>query len=194
MNSKLWIQKAVSAGMLVTLIATYSMVTLANTGKAVGELIVNGSDDTSFVMVNGEPSQSGRTVFSSSTITTPEAFGATVNLGKAGRISFAPNTTFALNVDGDSVTGDLTSGSLTVLSAANGVNVKTMTGDAVTVNAGETANANSAGKQTTSSTSKREWFGWALVVGAAAAVIIWTSLDGNDNRFGGTTTTVSPVR
>jgi hypothetical protein len=193
MNSKLWIQKALSAGMLVTLIATYSMATLANSGKAVGELIVNGSDDTSFVLVNGEPSKSGRTVFSSSTITTPDTFGATLNLGKAGRISFAPNTTFALNVDGDTVSGDLTSGSITVLSSANGVNVRTMAGETVTVNPGESATANAAGKQT-KSTSSREWFGWALVVGAAAAVIIWTSIDGNDNRFGGTATTVSPVR
>jgi hypothetical protein len=194
MNRKLWIQKALSAGMLATLIATYSMVTLANTGKAVGELTVNGSDDTSFVTINGEPAKSGRTVFSSSTITTPEGFGATVNLGKAGRISFAPNTTVALNVEGDAVTGDLTAGSLTVLSAANGVNVKTMTGETVTVNAGETANANSAGKQTTKSTSSMEWFGWAVVVGAAAVVIVWTALDGNDSQFGSGSTVISPVR
>jgi hypothetical protein len=157
-------------------------------------LTVNGSDDTSFVMVNGEPSKSGRTVFSSSVITTPEAFGATVNLGKAARISLAPNTTFALNVDGDTVTGDLTSGSITVLSAANGVNVKTLAGETVTVNSGETANANSAGKQTTNTTSSREWAAWALVLGAAAFVIIWTAKEGNKNDFGGTSTTVSPVR
>jgi hypothetical protein len=193
MNRKLWIQKALSAGMLATLIATYSMVTLANTGKAVGELTVNGSDDTSFVTINGEPAKSGRTIFSSSTITTPESFGATVNLGKAGRISFAPNTTVALNVDGDAVTGDLTAGSLTVLSAANGVNVKTMTGETVTVNAGETANANSGAKQT-KSTSSLEWFGWAVVVGAAAVVIVWTALDGNDSQFGSGSTVISPVR
>ena len=194
MNSKLWIQKALSAGMLATLIVTYSMVTLANSGKAVGELIVNGSDDTSFVMVNGEAAKSGRTVFSSSTITTPDAFGATVNLGKAGRISFAPNTTFALNVNGDAVTGDLTSGSITVLSAANGVNVKTLTGETVTVNSGETANANSSGKQTSNSAGKGNWLPWVLIVGGAATVIIWTALDGNDNGFGGTSTTISPVR
>jgi hypothetical protein len=194
MNSKLWIQKALSAGMLVTLIATYSMVTLASSGKAVGELTVNGSDDTSFVMINGEPAQSGRTVFSSSTISTPDAFGATVNLGKAGRISFAPNTTFALNVDGDAVTGDLTAGSITVLSAAKGVNVKNIAGETVTVNAGETANATSAGKQTSNSAGTGSWLPWVLIVGAAAGIIIWTSMDGSDNKFGGTTTTISPVR
>jgi len=194
MNRKLWIQKALSAGMLATLIATYSMVTLANTGKAVGELTVNGSDDTSFVTINGEPAKSGRTIFSSSTITTPESFGATVNLGKAGRISFAPNTTVALNVDGDAVTGDLTAGSLTVLSAANGVNVKTMTGETVTVNAGETANATSAGKQTPNSAGTGSWLPWVLIVGAAAAIIIWTAADGGNNQFGGTSTVISPVR
>ncbi len=166
MNTKLWIQKAVSTGLMVALIATYSMVTLASTGKAVGELIVNGSDDTSFVMVNGEPAKSGRTVFSSSTITTPESFGATVNLGKVGRISLAANTTFAYNVEGESVSGDLTAGSITVLNAATGVNVKTLTGDTVTVNAGESANAATAGKQTTKKNGAN-WLPWALVIGGA---------------------------
>lgn len=192
MNSKLCIQKAVSTGLLITLIATYSMVTLANSGKAVGELIVNGSDDTSFVMVNGEPSKSGRTVFSSSTITTPEAFGATVSLGKTGRFSLAPNSTFALNVDGDNVSGDLTSGSITVLSAAKGVSVKNLTGDTITVNAGESANAATAGKQTTTKASGVDWWVWALMVGGAAVIIAMAAR--NDSNFGGSSTTVSPVR
>ncbi|MBP9663571.1 MAG: hypothetical protein KBD94_03055 [Pyrinomonadaceae bacterium] len=194
MNSKLCIQKAVSTGLLITLIATYSMVTLANSGKAVGELIVNGSDDTSFVMVNGEPSKSGRTVFSSSTITTPEAFGATVSLGKTGRFSLAPNSTFALNVDGDNVSGDLTSGSITVLSAAKGVSVKNLTGDTITVNAGESANAATAGKQTTTKAGGLDWWAWVLLVGGAAVVIAMTARAGNDSNFGGGSTTVSPVR
>ncbi|MBK9216452.1 MAG: hypothetical protein IPM59_12825 [Chloracidobacterium sp.] len=192
MNSKLCIQRAVSTGLLITLIATYSMVTLANSGKAVGELIVNGSDDTSFVMVNGEPSKSGRTVFSSSTITTPEAFGATVSLGKVGRISLAPNSTFAFNVDGDNVTGDLTAGSITVLSAAKGMSVKNLTGDTITVNAGESANAATAGKQTTAKAGGLDWWAWVLLVGGAAVVIAIAAR--NDSNFGGGSTTISPVR
>lgn len=193
MNTKVWIQKAVSTGLMVAMIATYSMVTLAKTGNAVGELIVNGSDDTSFVMVNGEPAKSGRTIFSSSTITTPESFGATVNLGKAGRISLAANTTFSYNVEGESVSGDLTAGSLTVLNAAAGVNVKTLTGETVTVNAGESANAAAAGKQTTAKHGAH-WWPWALIIGGAVVVLIWTAREGNDSNFGGSTTTVSPVR
>ncbi len=195
MNSKLWIQKAVSTGLLITLIATYSMVTLANSGKAVGELIVNGSDDTSFVTVNGEPSKSGRTVFSASTITTPDAFGATVNLGKAGRISLAPSSTFAFNVDGDNVTGDLTAGSMTVLSAAKGMSVKNLTGDTMTVNAGESANATTAGtQQTTKKAGGLDWWAWVLLVGGAAVVIAMTARAGNDSDFGGGSGTISPVR
>lgn len=194
MNSKLCIQRAVSTGLLITLIATYSMATLANSGKAVGELIVNGSDDTSFVMVNGEPSKSGRTVFSSSTITTPDAFGATVNLGKAGRISLAPNSTFAFNVDGDNVTGDLTAGSITVLSAAKGMSVKNLTGDTITVNAGESANAATAGKQTTAKAGGLDWWAWVLLFGGAAVVIAMTARAGNDSDFGGGSGTISPVR
>ena len=193
MNTKVWIQKTVSTGLMVAMIAAYSMVTLAYSGKAVGELIVNGSDETSFVMVNGEPAKSGRTVFASSTITTPESFGATISLGKVGRISLAPGTTFTYNVEGESVSGDLTAGSITVLNAATGVNVKTLSGDTVTVNAGESADAASASKQTTKKNGAN-WVPWVLIIGGAIAVIIFTAQDGNDSNFGGGATTVSPVR
>jgi hypothetical protein len=110
------------------LIAVYSMVAMAAPNRPVGELIVTGSDATDSVpvTVNGEAAKTGRTIFSSSAITTPESSGAVVNFGKAGRIELAPSTTFVLTGDGDAISGDITAGSITVLGAAESVNVKTL--------------------------------------------------------------------
>jgi len=67
MNSKLWIQKALSMCLVVAIIATYSMVALASSEKAAGELLVTGKSingETPFVTVNGETAKTGRSVFS----------------------------------------------------------------------------------------------------------------------------------
>ncbi len=195
MNSKLWIRNAVTMCLMVALIATYSMVALASDGRAAGELVINSSE-TSLVTVNGEVAKSGRAIFSSSTISTPEGTGATVNLGKAGRIELAPSTTFTLSFDENTISGSLTSGSITVLNAAHSVGVRTLSGDLVQVNAGETANATSSSASTkpAATASRMEWEWWALIVGGAVAAIIITTATRNKNRFGGTATTVSPVR
>ena len=75
MNSKLLVRKAITSGITLTLIATYSLVAFANSGKAIGELIVTGNNtigEGAFVTVNGEAAKNGRSVFSASTITTPD--------------------------------------------------------------------------------------------------------------------------
>lgn len=112
MNSKIWSRKALSACLIVALYATYSMVALATTDKAAGELIVNGK---SAVTVNGEVAQSGRSIFSESTITTPDNATATINLGKTGKLELAPNSSLTLSFDQNSITGSLTSGTVTVM-------------------------------------------------------------------------------
>jgi len=181
--------------MLVTVLATYSMVALAYDGKTAGELLITGNDDASSVTVNGEVAKSGRSIFSSSTITTSESAGAILNLGKAGRIELARNTTFSLSFNETSVNGNLSAGSVTVLSAAKPVSVKTMYGD-VSLNAGETASANAAvpSKAPAAGASSSNWGWWALIVGGAVGVIIWTAADNGDNRFGSGATTISPVQ
>jgi hypothetical protein len=195
MNSKL-IRNALTMCLMVAMIATYSMVALANDGKTAGEIVITGNNSNGVVTVNGEVAKSGRTIFSSSTITTPEGSGAIVNLGKTRRLELAPNTTFALSFDDNSVSGNLTAGSITVLSAAHSVGVKTSNGELVQVNAGETVSASSASasKQTTKSTSSMDWGWWALIVGGAVAAIVIAAADGNENRFGQNAQTVSPVR
>ncbi|MEO7539934.1 MAG: hypothetical protein ABIV21_07890, partial [Pyrinomonadaceae bacterium] len=178
-------------------VASYSMVALANTGKAAGELMINGaSNEASSVTVNGEPAASGRTIYSSSTVSTPEGVSASVNFGKAGTISFGPNTTFTLSFGGSSIGGDLTSGSISVLNAAHSVGVRTLSGQVLQLAAGETATAGSgnASQQTTKTAGGPDWWVFALIFGAAAAGIIWAASADNDNKFGASATTVSPVR
>ena len=194
MNSKL-IRYALSMCLMVAIFATYSMVALAYDGKSAGEILITGNDGTSTVTVNGEIAKSGRSVFSSSTITTPADAGAIINLGKAGRIELAHNTTFAVSFDDSSITGSLSSGSITVLNAAHAVGVKTLSGE-VKLNAGETAAASSAtaSKAPSGTTSSMDWGWWALIVGGAIGVIIITAVATNDNNLGGSAQQISPIR
>ena len=194
MNSKLWIQRALTSCLVMAITASYSMVALAGT-KASGELMVTGGQ-TSSVTVNGEPATSGRAIFSSSTISTPEGVSAAVNLGKVGNIQFAPNTTFTLNFDGNAIGGSLAAGSITVLNSVQPVSVKTLSGEVLQLNAGETATAGagSATKQTTASGGGTDWWVFALIFGGAAVGIILAATAGNDSTFGNGAVVVSPVR
>jgi hypothetical protein len=196
MNSKLWIQKALSMCLVMAITASYSMVVLAGPGKAVGELMVTGGTTASSVTVNGEPATSGRAIFSSSTISTPDGVGAAVNLGKAGKLEFAPNSTFTINIEGDAIGGSLTAGSVTVVSSSQPVSVKTLTGEVLQLNAGDTATAGSGSttKQTSTSNGGADWWVYALIFGGATVGIILAATAGNDSTLGGGAIVVSPVR
>jgi len=189
---KKWAQKAVTMCTAFVLLTTYSMVIFATAGEPLGELTVIGSStkDGASVTVNGEAAKSGRTVLGSSTITTPEGISAVVNMGKAGKVELAPNTTFVMNVDGTAINGSLTAGSITALSTAAGMSVKTLSGDMVKLNAGETASAASAlpTKAAKPGPGGLDWWVWAAIIGgAAAAVIIVVASSDDDNQ-------VSPIR
>lgn len=196
MNSKLWIRKALSLCLVVVTIATYSMVTLANSEKIAGELLISG-DKTSFVKVNGEAAQSGRTIFSSSTIATPKANGAIVNLGKLGRIELAPDTTLALSFNESGISGNLLAGRVTVLNASDKVNIKTLEGTTAQLTAGESAVATTGKAQEDDDDSDGggAWLWWALVLGGAAAgIVLAATSDNNRVSIGGNATVVSPTR
>lgn len=130
---------------LVTLVCTYSMVSLAAAGDPIGDISLVGEplDANAVVTVNGEPAKSGRTLFSSSLITTPAGVTAIVNLGTAGRIEISPESSFSVDSNGKTVTGSLANGHLTVLRALEPVGVTTAAGTTVLLNAGESANASS---------------------------------------------------
>jgi hypothetical protein len=173
--------------------------------------LLNLAGETSFVSVNGEPAKSGRSVFSPSTITTPDAMSATVNLGKSGKVEFGPNTTFTLSSNGNAISGDLTSGSITVLSAAQAVSVRMLSGEIVELNAGETATATSgkAARDHRDSNGKcidddkdgdeectngAGWWVWALILGGAVAGVVVAATANNNSDLGGGTTVTSPIR
>ena len=199
MNSKLWIRKALSMCLVVATILTYSMITLANTERIAGEILVTGnsaSGQTSSVKVNGELAQSGRSIFSASTIATPENAGAVISLGRIGKIELAPNTTLALSFSEKGISGDLSTGRVTVLNAADGVVINTVGGKLVTLNSGDSASAANAPQDDTTSDNDGGSAGliWALILGGAAAgIIIAARSDNNRISLGGGSTVISPV-
>jgi len=199
MNSKVLIRRALSMCLMVAILATYSMVALAGSDRRAGELTVTGNGingDAPSVTVNGEAARSGRSIFTSSVIATPANASAVINLGKNGIIELAPNTTFTVSFDDKSVSGDLTSGKLTVLGTSSSVNVKTNTG---MVNLGSGASVNANGKKDddddANGSGGAAWWVWAVIFGGAAAGILIAAVNA-DNKvsLGGTATTISPVR
>ncbi len=194
MNSKQWRSKALSLCLIIATIATYSMVALAGSDKKAGELLISGSNING-VMVNGEAAQSGRSIFSSSTIATPENTNATINFGKIGIIKLAPNTTLALSFSENGINGDLITGTVTVLNAENKVNIKTINGEVVKLNAGESATSGNAKQDDDDNDGGSAWLIWALIFGGAiAGVVIAATTSNNDISLGGGTTVVSPSR
>lgn len=197
MNIRLCVRQALTVCSVTAVLLTYSLVALAGPGKAVGELTISGGTrgDSAQVTVNGEPAQSGRTVLASSTISVPEGATATLSFGKAGRVQFGPNTTFVLGSDQDSINGSLTSGSVTVLSSAKSVGVRTLAGKVVELNAGETATAEASTASRHNNYAGNDWAIWVIIFGGALAAIIWAATsDNNRVALGGGTTVVSPIR
>ncbi len=197
MNSKLWIRRALSMCSMIAVFATYSMVALAASDRIAGELTITGNannGDAASVTVNGEAARSGRTIFSSSIIATSANSGAVINLGKIGVVELAPNTTFTVTFDDKAISGDLTSGKITVLGASAIVNVKT-NGGHVKLSTGQSVNAAGKADDDDDAHGGAAWWVWAVIFGGAAAGILIAAIDA-DNRvaLGGTATTISPVR
>ncbi len=195
MNSKTLIRKAVSLCLMVAIYATYSMTTLASSEKIAGELLISGKNSS--VTVNGETAQSGRSVFSASTITTPENATAIINLGKIGKIELAPNTTINISFTEKGINGDLLNGKVTVLGATQSVNIKTTEGKTVKLNTGESV-ATGQTQQDDDDDAKAggtAWWVWAAIFGGAVAgVVIAATSDNNRVALGGGTTVVSTSR
>ena len=190
MNSKVWIRKALATCLTVAVLATYSMVALAGTEKIAGELLVSGK---SSVTVNGEAAQSGRSIFTSSTIATPQDASAVINLGKVGKIELAPNTILALSFNDKNISADLITGRVTVLNASDTVSVKTQ-GKLLQLGIGESASA-AQDDDDDDDDGGPGWWVWALVFGGAiAGVVIAATTDNNRVALGGGTTVVSPNR
>src|SRR5215203_5764692 len=188
MNSKLWIRKALSMCLSVAILATYSTVALAGPGKAAGELAVSGktiNGDAPFVFVNGEVARTGRSVFSGSTITTSDSSNAVINLSKLGKIELAPNTALNLTFSENGISGDLTSGTVSVLGAAENVTIKMLDGKTVQLAAGQSVSASGRRDDDDDDHGGAAWWVWGGIFGGAAAVLLWTALSDNDIEIGG---------
>jgi hypothetical protein len=193
MNSKTLIRKALSFCLMVAIYATYSMVTLASTEKIAGELLISGKNSS--VKVNGETAQSGRSVFTASTISTPENTSAIINLGKLGKLELAPNTTANISFTEKGINGDLLSGKITVLGTNNVVNIRTTEGKIVELNAGESVTAGKQQDDDDDDDAGAAWWVWTAIFGGAiAAVVIAATSDNNRIALGGGTVVVSTNR
>jgi hypothetical protein len=198
MDRKQWIRQTLSLCLAIAVTATYSMVTLAASDKIVGELSISGKNvqgQTPAVTVNGEAAQTGRSIFSSSTIATSPDASATINVAKLGKLEIAPDTTVIISFGEKGFTGDLIAGKVTALGVSEDVSIKTPDGKTVKLNAGESAVAGQTQTQTTTNSGGGAWIWYALIFGgAAAAVLIAATTDNNRTAVGGNTTVVSPLR
>lgn len=197
MDRKQWIRQTLTLCLAIAITATYSMVTLAASDRIVGELSISGKNvqGKSAVTVNGEAAQTGRSIFSSSTITTSPDASATISVAKVGRIEIAPDTTIAISFNEKGFSGDLITGKVTALGVSEDVSIKTPDGKTVKLNAGESAVAGQTQTQTTTNRGGGAWIWYALIFGgAAAAILIAATTDNNRTAVGGNTTIVSPLR
>lgn len=131
------IKNFIATSLAIAVFITSSMVALATPGnQLMGELIVTGTSatgDIASVSVNGERATSGRSITSSTTVTTPADSSAVINLGKAGRIEIAPNSSLNLNFTENTISAALNDGQVKVSSAA-GVATKLATKNGVVTN------------------------------------------------------------
>jgi hypothetical protein len=163
------------------------------------EIIVSGSDNSEnpSVTLNGERVTSGRTFLSSAVIVTSETGSAVVNIGKAGRLTLSPGSALSLNFTENSITGDLTSGQVSV-SNSEGTTVNITTPDNMVTNDGTTvgsmtvdARSGKLPQDDDNNKKKRRGAGiwlpvliFAGVVGAAAAFTLTNGDD--DTQISGT--------
>ncbi len=196
MKANLLIRKTISLSLTVAIMAAYSMVTLASSGKFAGEIRVFGSDRSAEVSVNGEAVKSNRSIFSSSTIITPANASAVIDLGSAGKLEVAPSTVIRVSFDKDSASALLSSGTVKVLSTESGVQVDSAEGTSGLLKAGESAGTAAAKQQDDDDDNGGSaWWLWALVFGGAAAGMIYVATkDSNRADLGGSGTVISPTR
>ena len=185
--------KALSMCLVVAIVATYSMVALAG-DKLVGEILVSGKNvngQAPVVTVNGEAVKSGRTIFTSSTISTPKDTTATVNVAKIGKVKIAPNSTLSVSFDEKGITGNLSSGKLTVLNSSNNVAITTPNGEVAQLQSGDAVTTKQDDDDDDDDNGKAIAI-WAIVFGGAAAAILYAATRDSGPDIGGGTTVVSP--
>ena len=151
--------------LVLSIFATSTMFALA-AGNVAGEIIVSGDNAT--VTLNGEKVLSGRTFFSSGVIATSEN-SAVINLGKLGRVSMSPNSILSLNFTENSISGEVTAGTVKVL------NNEGVTVDVKGLDADSSSSSQSGNKKAS------YWVPLAILGGAVGAAILFVTLNRNDD-------------
>lgn len=132
-------KKMLTVAVMMSVGSFYSLVTtsaLAQTApKAAGELSVTGS-----VSINGTSAISGATVFSDSKIKTSRNSGATINLGRLGRVQLGPESEMVVRFNDGVVGGNLASGRALVSTPA-GVSISVVTAEGIASADGKQASA-----------------------------------------------------
>lgn len=160
MSKTLWVRNTIAASVASAVFMTSSMFALAAPGNQLqmAELTVSGAavdGDVPFVSVNGERAFSGRTIQSSTTITTPTTSSATINVGRLGRVEIAPNSNFVLNFNEKGISGNLLSGNVRVVGSEDAENsIQTKDSVIVADQAGDKAFVVNAVEDKTSVTSE----------------------------------------
>jgi hypothetical protein len=193
-----------SACTIAVMLTVSSMVALAVPSKPVGDLTVRGNAG---VLVNGEPAESGRTIFAGSTVTTGEDSGAVISIAGKGRIELGANSTFTVSGETETDAGQVLSGSAKLVSGTDATALKNADGETVAVKVGETVSA-TAGKKSgrdqrdkdgncidTNNDGKLDCYeglpawGWIFIAaGIGAAILLAVALTDDDGP------SVSPVR
>lgn len=201
-NRFFWLRNVTAFCLMVAVFAATSLVASAAPERNVsmGELIISGSGadgSEPAVMLNGEQAFSGRTFFSSGTISTTESATATVKLGNLGSVQIAPNSVLGLSFGENAINGTLTSGQIKVLNS-EGVIVNIVNAEGTAVNATESGIYNA---ETTAlpaqqddddgKVSDKSQFALIAVFAGVVAVAAIYVLTRDDDDVGGT---VSPVR
>jgi hypothetical protein len=212
LESRFTISRLIVFALTVSMLAGQTMVALAmpKDARPAGELTVRGkmpTDEKPFVLVNGDRSFTGRSVFSSGTIATTETTSAIINLGKIGRVEVAPASVLTLTFSDNSISGVLSSGDVRIANA-DGVAVKINTPNDVITNEGNAASSFSVavgpeksivkaasgsvrynhGKSVAQDDDDDDddgniWVPLVVIGGAVAAIVLFTVLSDDDEDF-----------
>jgi hypothetical protein len=131
MNKFMRTYKFVAFGLAGIIFLTSPLISFSQQ-KIVGELTVLGganSGEASFVTINGESAQNGRSVISPAEIAVPSQTSAKIIIGKTGRVEFGPNSRMNLTFDENRVAGIFTEGLVTIaVSPRTSLSIQTVDG------------------------------------------------------------------
>lgn len=190
------IRKAITLPLCLTVLSAYSMVTQAIPARVVGALTVSQTvfDGTEpRVTVNGESARSGRSVFSSSVISTSGNAVASLYFGRLGSLEISPNSEVILSFDSDGITGRISKGRVNVLAAGGPIRLGNGSEGPTLLTSGESLVSDSSMQDDDDADLKKKsvpsWV-WAVLIGGVIAGVAAGASGGS----GGSPRPVSPIQ